>query len=315
MTEPSAALASARSRAFQEHTLVVTAGNAGFFSHVNRVVNHLHHSLGREGCAAVRVDWRVGECNPLFVYGTEEDGELWRHFFEPLTFPRFPGKERVTWTYADLAMTGLHAYGMYKRGSKWRTAYGGTFANHVHVREALRRRARELWQDSGAHRAIGVHYRHPTHGIECPRPIPPIDAFVCRTQKLVKAGSHASVVLATDVAEAVDSFRIAFGERLVVQPGVARLRAADQQHVRVGPPNVALGEQALIDAMLLARCDVLIHTVSNLATGVGYINPQLRMVYCEPPLAGAAATVRARISLRRRAATPEGLSRRLPQTR
>jgi hypothetical protein len=40
------------------HTLVVEALDSGFFSNFNCVVNHLHHSLGRNGCCAVRVDWR-----------------------------------------------------------------------------------------------------------------------------------------------------------------------------------------------------------------------------------------------------------------
>jgi len=300
-------------RVFDEHTLVPTAGNAGFFSHVNRVVNHLHHSLGRDGCAAVRVDWRVGGEMPFFVYGTTQDGELWQRFFEPLAFPNAPRAERSTWSYADLSMTGLHAYSMYKRGLAWRIAYGRTFAEHVRVRDDLRRRARELWRDGGAgERCVGVHYRHPGHGHECPRPIPPIDVFIERTRRLLRGRGLASVVLATDVHEAVESFRAAFGDRLLVQPGVARAHAAGHQGKRDVQPSVALGEQALIDALLLARCEVMLHTVSNLATAVGYMNPRLRMVYCEPRLLGATVTVRARLSRRRRA-TGEGISRRAPE--
>lgn len=258
---------------------------------------------------AVRVDWRVSEHTPLFVYGTAWDGELWQRFFEPLAFPNTPRNERSTWAYADLSMTGLHAYRMYKRGSGWRTAYGRTFSQHVHVREDLRRRVHELWQDGGAgRRCVGVHYRHPGHAHECPRPIPSVDTFIERTRSLLGGGS-ACVVLATDVHEAVERFRAAFGERLLVQPDVARAHIADDQHDHKVLPSVALGEQALIDALLLARCDAMVHTVSNLATAVGYMNPQLRMVYCEPRLVGIAATVRARLNPRRRA-TLEGVSRR-----
>ena len=301
-------------RVAEEHTLVLTACNAGFFSHVNRVVNHLHHSLGRGGCAAVRVDWRVGDDMPLFVYGTEQNGELWQHFFEPLAFPNAPHAERRTWKYADLSMTGLHAYQMYKRGSRWRIAYGRTFAEHVRVREELRRRSRLLWQDGGAgERCVGVHYRHPEHAHECPRPVPPIEVFIEQARRLLRTRRRASVVLATDVHEAVESFRATFGDRLLVQPGIARAHAAGHQDNRDVPPSVALGEQALIDALLLARCETMLHPVSNLPTAVGYMNPGLKMVYCEPRLLGAIETVRARIS-RPRPATDEGISRRAPAT-
>jgi hypothetical protein len=297
-------------RAFEKHTLVVTAWNAGFFSHINRVVNHLHHSLGREGCAAVRVAWHAGEDIPLFVYGTAQDGELWQRFFEPLTFPNAPHIKRITSTYADLSMTGLYAYNMYKRDSVWRTAYGRVFTEHVHVREELRHRVDELWQDIGAgRRCIGVHFRHSGHSHECPREIPPIDAVIHQTRRQLKGKGSAAVVLATDVREAVHSFRDAFGERLLVQPDVARAPAAMTQYDWGLPPCTALGEQALIDALLLARCDVLLHTTSNLATAVGYMNPRLRMIYCEPRLVGVSGTVRARLSSRREAKL-EGVSRR-----
>jgi hypothetical protein len=297
-------------RALEEHTLVVTAWNGGFFSHVNRVVNHLHHSLGHEGCAAVRVEWHVGEHTPLFVYGTEQDGELWQRFFEPLAFPDAPAVERDTWEYADLSMTGLHAYRMYKRGSGWRTDYGRAFAEHVRVREELRGRVEELWRDgAGVNRNIGVHYRHPDHSHECPRQIPSLDTFIEWTRTMLVRSKGASVVLATDVREAVDGFRAAFGERLLVQPDVARAPAGETQYDWDSPPCVALGEQALIDALLLARCDVLLHTTSNIATAAGYMNPRLRMIYCEPRLLGVRETIRARLSSRPEA-TLAGVSRR-----
>jgi hypothetical protein len=290
--------------------LVVTAWNAGFFSHVNRVVNHLHHSLGREGCAAVRVEWHTGEDIPLFVYGTAQDGELWRRFFEPLAFPNAPRNKRVTSDYANLSMTGLHAYRMYKRGSGWRTAYGRAFAKHVRVREELRRFVDHLWQGVGGdRRCVGVHFRHSGHSHECPREIPQIDAVIDRTRRQLRGEGSAAVVLATDVREAVDGFRDAFGERLLVQPDVARAPAAMTQYDWGLPPCTALGEQALIDALLLARCDVLLHTTSNLATAVGYMNPRLRMIYCEPRLVGISETVRARLSPRREASI-QGVSRR-----
>jgi hypothetical protein len=298
--------------ALKEHTLVLTACDAGFFSHLNRVINHLHHSLGRDGCSAIRVDWRAGAEMPFFVYGTPEDGELWQRFFEPLAFPSMPLEERTTWEYADLSITGLHAYEMYKQGSRWRTAYGCAFSDHVRVRDELRRAASELWRDGGAdEQSVGVHFRHPGHGHECPRPIPPVEDFIERTRGLLRRRRGGSVVLATDVHEAVEKFQSAFGDRLLVQPGVARAHARGFHADRNVEPSVALGEQALIDALLLARCEVMLHTVSNLPTAVGYMNPGLRMVYCEPRLVGATETVRARLS-KRRPATGEGISRQAP---
>jgi len=237
----------------QPYTLVVIAWNAGFFSHVNRVVNHLHHSLAHDGCAAIRVDWRVTEHTPLFVYGTEGDGELWQRFFEPLEFPDAPAAERTSYEYADLSMTGLHAYRMYKRGPRWRAEYGRAFSRHVRVRGELRQRVQELWRDgAGRARHVGVHFRHPEHSHECPRDIPMLDTFIARTRKLLDGQHSARVVLATDVREAVEAFDEAFPGRVLVQGDVARAPVADTQYSWDVPPGVDLGEQALIDALLLA---------------------------------------------------------------
>ena len=298
------------SGAAEPHTLVLRAYNGGFFSHVNCVVNHLHHTLGRDGCVAVRVDWRAADGPPNFIYGGPEDGELWQRFFEPLAFATTPAAERTARHYADRSMTGLHAYRMYRYGTAWRRRYGAAFARYVLIQERLRRRGDELWQGSGAsEHSVGVHYRHPDHSIECPRDIPPIDVFVERTRRLLRGHSRASVVLATDVHEAVDRFRSVFGERVVVQPDVLRVSLGDRQNVRAAAASVALGEQALIDALLLMRCGTLLHTTSNLATAVGYMSPGVRMVYCEPRLRTAVETVRVRLSPRR-PATDEGITRR-----
>jgi hypothetical protein len=48
-------------------------------------------------------------------------------------------------------------------------------------------------------------------------------------------------------------------------------------------PNLALGEEVLTDCLLLARCESLVHINSNVATAAGYINPALKMVFCETP--------------------------------
>jgi hypothetical protein len=73
--------------------------------------------------------------------------------------------------------------------------------------------------------------------------------------------------------------------------------ASGQLHHGNEAPTTKLGEQVLIDCLLLARCDVLLHVTSNLATAVGYINPELRMIYHETPMQAAVNYLRLRSSL------------------
>jgi hypothetical protein len=229
-----------------------------------------------------------------------------------LRFSSAPLLERTTSGYADYGMTGLRAYRMYKRGSAWRRGYGRTYQDHIRVRSAFVQRADEIWQSRMAGRfCLGVHVRHVYHENECPRPVPPVDAFVSRARRLLPRDSRTAVFLATDTAEAVEPFEVAFGNELVLQPGVSRAGPGEGQlHHAQSVPRVELGAEVLIDALLLARCDVLLHVVSNVATAVGYMNPAMRIVYCEPPLVGACAAVRARLSRSPKPSVATGLFRR-----
>ena len=131
---------------------------------------------------------------------------------------------------------------------------------------------------------IGVHYRHPGHNSECPSPIPPVSEFVRRVRKIAR-GREVAIVLATDVEHVVEEFRAAFGANLIVQKGVQRSATDTQRHERTSDDgSLDDARQVLIDALMPARCDVLVHVTSNIVTAAAYLNPSLRMVYCETAL-------------------------------
>jgi len=269
-------------------TLLLAARNAGFFSNLNGVLNHLRYSLGRNGIEAIIVDWRA---NPAerheFSYGRAEDGNLWLRFFEPLAFERHPPALSATRFYANDAMTSRRAYAMYKFGWRWRRIYNRLFRRYIAVRPALLARAEAIHaRHMAGHYRIGVHCRHPKHDSECLHPSPSLARYIAMTRALLPSDRSWIVFLASDYEPAVAAFRAVFGERLAMQEGVKRAPgpSAEQRHHIDPDPAIESGEQVLIDALLLARCDALVHVTSNLATAVGYMNPQSRMVYCETRL-------------------------------
>jgi hypothetical protein len=90
------------------------------------------------------------------------------------------------------------------------------------------------------------------------------------------------VYLATDVDTVADAFRLAFGDRLIIQPSVMRSSNEHQFHEVATNGDIRWAEQVLIDALALSRTDAFLHIVSNVAIAAGYINPSVRMVYCVP---------------------------------
>ena len=267
-----------------QKTLLLRANNSGFFSNLNCVLSHLRFTLGRHGAAATIVDWRARADRSNFPYGTSADGNLWPHFFEPLAFELRPGDLIETHLFARRAMTARRAYAMYKLDSTWRQIYGRLFQRYIRVKPEIQARADALHNTTMAgHYRVGVHCRHPNHDSECLHRSPSLRRYIAAVRALLPADRSWVVFLATDYEPAVAAFRSAFGERLVIQSGVRRALATgdEQMHHGNSEPGVELGEQVLIDALLLARCDAFVHVTSNLATAVGYMNPETRMVYCD----------------------------------
>jgi hypothetical protein len=274
-------------QAVERKTLVLRSRNGGFFSNFNCVMSNLERYLGKDGFAAAEVVWPVRADLPHFSYGRAEDGNVWLHFFEPLDFPEFPPTRVEMSEYPKTGVcliSSLEAYATYKLNWRWRRIYHRLFTRFIKLRPFLIQRVDGIVRDDMAGRfCVGVHYRNPQHAGECPRPIPEPEAFIARVRRLLPAGRPVAVVLASDVEPAVEAFRAAFGDTLVVQPEVTRALslAQEQLHHGAAHPSLNLGEQVLMDCLLLARCDVLLHVVSNVATAAGFINPRLKLVYCE----------------------------------
>lgn len=273
-----------------ERTLVVESRNGGFFSNFNCVMSNLAAYLGRDGCIAAEVDWRARPEFTHFVYGTPEDGNIWLHFFAPPQFSVMPQERFYVSEYTDKIagyISAQDAYVTHRLNPFWRQRYQKLFDCHIKVKPFITARVNECFAAGMDGRfCLGVHYRNPRHAVECLKPIPPPETFIARARRLLPRGKPAVVFLASDYAPAVTAFRDAFGVQLVLQPDVNRADAAlpDQLHHGLAEPGLAMGEQVLTDCLLLAKCDVLLHVTSNVATAAAYINPKLKLVYCETRL-------------------------------
>ena len=267
--------------------LVISPRNGGFFCNFNCVLSNIDRYLGKDGITGAEVVWRTQADITHFMYGRTEDGNVWLHFFYQLQFDDLPADRIVVAGFPEhdvFRITWIDAYATYRLGIGWRRKYHALFNKFIKIRPFLVDRADTLFRAGMAGRfCVGVHYRNPLHARECLRPIPPPEVFVARARRLLPAGRPAAIVLASDFEPAVDAFRAAFGDALVVQPEVTRAASLsqDQLHHAAAHPGLALGEQVLVDCLLLARCDVLLHVTSNVATAAAYINPKLRLVYCE----------------------------------
>jgi hypothetical protein len=269
--------------------IVFQSYEAGFFSNFNCVMSYLA-SLDRfPNLQTIGVDWTIRRrYRSHFSFGQPEDGNIWIHFFEPLPFP--PHRSILTHRmnrFLDYQITGKNATGLYRSGDAWRKRYHTAYTRYIHVRPEIERRVSEIYDTRmKGHCCLGLHIRHSLHKREQPdKRMPTIQDFIASANHFVKTQPRSTVVfLATDTAEVVNQVTEAVRAPVVIQPDVTRASADSKKQLHIGNPNPALklGQDVLVDGLLLARCDALIHVTSNVATAVGYMNPDIEMIYCTP---------------------------------
>ena len=270
--------------------MVVVQHDGGFFSNFNKVINHLVCSLNCYGALAIEVDWNIKKRNKFnnFFYGTHKDGNIWEHFFEQLSFPsRLFIMRKRTDLYRDLSITGSNAYDLYKSGDGWRQQYHAAFKKYIQIKPHILQEVELTYSQYLAGKyCIGVHIRN--NAIKGEQPdgqMPPLEHYMAEIRRIIfSKKEEVKIFLATDVEEYVERFKNVFGNKIVTQKEVARLQFptnTEEGIIYLYNPNLKWGEDVLKDCLLLSKCDVLVHRVSNIATAVGYINPSIPMIYCQ----------------------------------
>ena len=189
---------------------------------------------------------------------------------------------------------------------EWRRRYGRFYRKYFRVNDNIQTKIDEVvLEEFGSDYVVGVHIKHPSHAIEQPGGfMPGVSEFIRKIIDVVqeKELNSFKIFLATDQDAVVCTLTSVFGDRVISRSSVVRTTLEDDlryrslerteqmreghqiQNLLASDPNrwsIKLAEDVLVDAHLLARCNVFIHVTSNIATAVSYINPDIEMVYCE----------------------------------
>lgn len=297
--------------------------DAGFFSVFNFYIASLAAGYRRVYPSWTLEDFhRVNKTNTSqhFCYFSEKHSNAWLEYFKPVTFyasdttmtqerqalqtlpitqgfegpPEFrvPSATASLFTQADFAA--------------WRQRTHTVFKNTVQLSDELNAvftAKRDALFQERSRPVIGVHYRHPSHSCEEPRPLLFKDYFNA-IDGLLKQHPNASILLSTDTDLGIAAFKNNYGSRIFCDPDVQRTsldnilewayarghgkvnavgminnKGYELQHTQNTQFHSKLGRDVVCDVMLLAQCDHFVHTVSNLALAVSYINPDIQMHY------------------------------------
>jgi hypothetical protein len=129
------------------------------------------------------------------------------------------------------------------------------------------------------HPVIGVHIRGAEHNVEIEgwhkMARAPEKLYMGEVDAYLQTQPDAKVFLATDTTKTLNAFRWKYDERLLYYD--ARRSARD------GAPHCEtrgyeIGEEVLIDGLLLSKCNFLVHGISSVSNGALAFNPDLARV-------------------------------------
>lgn len=237
----------------------------GFYAQFTVILGLLeHYEKWRSVIAGVRVDF--GDWN--LYYDPAHGCNSWEYYFQPVRIGR---DSRALVRVIDFEQGNRFSM-RGERMPRWRAHE--LIARYIHVKPHV---AAKIDGFASAHLdghyVIGVHYRGTDKWTEAPRvPYEEVHSAVrdaigaCRSDRY-------RLFVASDEQAFVDGMQKAFPHRVVCWD---TLRSLDGSPIdfRMGD-NYKKGEDAVIDCLLLSRCDRLIRTSSSLGLCSTFFNPDV----------------------------------------
>ena len=258
-------------------------GTEGLIANLLHVIEVVHRVRSD---ASVYVDWKLVGDELGFRYGAV-GSDVWSGLFRPIGTSSWPEAFQADHP-VDYALWGTGKD--YLNGNPLqaqRDAYHRTIAKWIEIsNQTVLARTHRIYAEFFEGRfCIGVHRRVGNAGVanlQKDGKVPSLDTLLTHCNRLLgSAGnSPAMVFLATDDADAVGVFKKAFGDRLIVQDNIKRTTAtkAEVHFSDWGRLSLSDAEDILVDTLLLARCNVLVHASSSVSTMASLLNPSLILV-------------------------------------
>ncbi len=225
----------------------------------------------------------------------------WEYYFEPIMAAIGEGAEVVECFDAELAKEIAHSFGY--RNTKGflgnltavvspaiRRSAHQTILKYVAVKEPLAHKVREFQESHFKESMLGVHLRGARHFRHTFLPDnPPLEWYKFAIQQFVKDRGLVDygIFVASDSWEALryieQSFpNVVYRDCFRMEKYYARgNRRAEEVHQPNRDNMAVLGEEVLIDCLLLSQCNALFHYESCVAVAAAYFNPELETIHVE----------------------------------
>jgi hypothetical protein len=207
-------------------------------------------------------------------YGLYYDQNLgtnwWSYYFEPINLGEQRDAKKVYPTYEQ------YVEAWFQRKMLSREIAAQLVKKYIHIKPHIQQQVDAFVAKFflGAY-VIGIHYRGTDKNIEAPRIA--YETVFEEIDKHLPQGKPYSLFIATDEIDFLEQARKKYGSHIIAIE--AHRANYNSEGVHFSNKNsYIIGEEALIDACLLSKCDLLIRTSSNLSLWSTYLNPDLPII-------------------------------------
>lgn len=271
--------------ASEKHVIGYIGGKgAGFcFSFVSALV---HLGVCKEKNLIPVIYW--SSLSPYYVDKGNKNDNVWEYYFEPvsnLSFqqgdivhwkPRFPGGPFIGFDIQDYSRNFNNDFRKYMNS---------VIQKYVKVKKHIVNKIEFFFEKyMRGKKILGVHVRRTNKITESP--LFDINVFLKKASSYVNKGYY--IFIASDEHAVVEKFTKQFPGRVIFYNSHRSFDSSPNYHPdyhgrdRKDPLNAILGEEILIETILLSKCDLFLHSYTNVATAVLFFNPILKNIYLDP---------------------------------
>lgn len=296
----------------QERRFLVATINhshAGFFSYVTFALNHIIYARSNAMEPVVQfAEW--SQDGPNAFFDAAQGPNMWDYYFEPVgqfTYQQLEcrladEKDQLTREHVirltkdqlrllhahDLDSVYTYPYGiqvpLFERQSDWyeqqRAKARPLVRDHIRVKAHIADIVSSFVADNfQGHPVLGIHMRGTDKGAAHSLPglmrvIPPSEYFPY-IDKYIAENEACRIFVATDQKQFLNEVAARYGDRVISYDSI---RASGWRNPFEKPAGMGykLGEDVLVDALLLSRCDFLLKCTSAVGEYAMYFNDQLK---------------------------------------
>jgi hypothetical protein len=275
-------------------TIRTTIG-AGFFAELQKVVANLKYYENKH-LSRVTVDWT----EEFFPYKNDPIENGWDLFFEPILNNDVGGSSSII---TDLGPTHevhdqkcIDHWVSYNKYLSYRLNLNRIFNKYIKIKSNILNEAQEFYdQNLKGYYAIGVHVRFSAaHAGENPKGTPKLDDYINEINRIIKKKGTVKIFLASDSEYVINRFKKEYSSQMIVVRDAFRSKYDEEPHLIYSNPEYWLshkaefhakkpgyfgGKTVLLDVITLSKCDILIHTTSNVSDFTTYLNPYIDSIY------------------------------------